>query len=94
MVDEMMKYFKVIGEIQSEIQKTDNFDEAIKVGVQKVLQAFPSEYAIIWYKEEEYLHPYYWRGSISVIAERLKRLSINFDAPRLPKITNILLPFL
>lgn len=63
MVDEMMKYFKVIGEIQSEIQKTDNFDEAIKVGVQKVLQAFPSEYAIIWYKEEEYLHPYYWRGS-------------------------------
>ena len=63
MTDEMMKYFKVIGEIQNEIRKTDSFDEAIKTGVQKILQAFPSEYAIIWYKEGEYLHPYYWRGS-------------------------------
>ena len=63
MTDEMMNYFRVIGEIQNEIKKANCFDEAIKVGVQKILQAFPSEYAILWYKEEESLHPYYWRGS-------------------------------
>ena len=43
MTDEMMNYFRVIGEIQNEIKKANCFDEAIKVGVQKILQAFPSE---------------------------------------------------
>lgn len=63
MTDEMRNYFKVIGEIQNEIKKTSSFDQAIKVGVWKILQAFPAEYAILWYKEGELLHPYYWRGS-------------------------------
>ena len=39
MTDEMRNYFKVIGEIQNEIKKTSSFDQAIKVGVWKILQA-------------------------------------------------------
>ena len=35
-----MNYFRVIGDIQNEIKKANCFDEAIKVGVQKILQAF------------------------------------------------------
>lgn len=86
MTDEMMNYFRVIGEIQNEIKKANCFDEAIKVGVQKILQAFSSEYAILWYKEGESLHPVHGKRALKCHTGRTHDLSQREYRVHFPKL--------
>lgn len=61
MDNNMLRYFKIIGEVQSIIQKSDTLDEAIKGGLKSILNLCNADYAVIWYKDrDDVLHPYFW----------------------------------
>ncbi len=59
----MLNYYKTIGKVQQAISKADNLDEALKLGLQVILDSSAADYAIMWYtdpQEGNRLHPYYW----------------------------------
>lgn len=56
-----LKYFKIIGEIQTIIAKANTLEEALKGGLKSIMQSCGVDYAVFWYKDvDEILHPYYW----------------------------------
>lgn len=59
----MLSYYKTIGKVQQAISRVDTLDEALKAGLQVVLESSAADYAIMWYtdpKSGDKLHPYYW----------------------------------
>lgn len=63
MKESMMKYFRVIGQIHSVVEKADNLEEALKSGLHIILDTCGADGAVIWYEDKEgdkKLHPYYW----------------------------------
>ena len=61
--DNMMKYFRVIGQLQSTVAKADTLDEALHEGLKIILDTLNADCAVIWYQDKEgdqMLHPYYW----------------------------------
>ncbi|MBE6014822.1 MAG: ATP-binding cassette domain-containing protein [Lachnospiraceae bacterium] len=60
---ESLKYYKTIGMVQQAITKVSTLDEALKAGLQVILESSAADYAIMWYKDntaKSLLHPYYW----------------------------------
>ncbi|MBR5337971.1 MAG: ATP-binding cassette domain-containing protein [Lachnospiraceae bacterium] len=58
-----MKYYKIIGKVQQAISKVSTLDEALKVGLQVILESSAADHAVMWYsdpKDNSKLHPYYW----------------------------------
>lgn len=68
MQDELMKYFKVLGQIQDIFKNSEDLDTALTSGIQAIIKEIPSDYAILWYagdstiEGQKILSPYYWRG--------------------------------
>lgn len=62
--DEILTYLKPIGQIQKAISKVERLDDAVNEGINIVLNAFPSDYAIVWYMDEDKknMRPYHWIG--------------------------------
>jgi len=57
----MLKYYKIIGELQSIISKANTLDEALKESLKEILRLGNADYAVLYYKDkQEVLHPYYW----------------------------------
>ena len=59
-----LKYYKIIGQIQTAVDKSTSLEEALKAGTKIILDSLTADYAIMWYlnKEDNLLHPYYWIG--------------------------------
>ena len=58
-----MKYYKIIGKVQQAISKVSTLDEALKAGLQVILENTAADYAVMWYSDpadDSRLHPYYW----------------------------------
>ena len=62
MEKDLLKYFTVIGKLQSTIAKSDTLDEALQSGLKLILDTCKADYCLIWYKnnKDNKLHPYYW----------------------------------
>lgn len=58
--DKFFNYYKVIGRIQSLISKANSLDEALRDGIKTIIDACGAEYAVVWYKVNDALRPYYW----------------------------------
>jgi len=57
----MLKYYKIIGQLQAIISKADSLDEALKESLKEILHLGNADYAVLYYKDRhEVLHPYYW----------------------------------
>lgn len=69
-----LKYFKLISLIQSTISKSESYYDAIRNGLKVIVGNSCADYAVVWYCENEVLHPYYWLSpidltSVSISAE-------------------------
>lgn len=64
-MDDMMKYFAVIGKINTLISRATTLQEALSDGIKEMLNVFPSDYAIVWYTDEqkETLRPFHFIGN-------------------------------
>ncbi len=60
----VLKYFKIIGEINSAISKETTVDGALKSGILTIVSNTFADYAVIWHlnDDDRRLHPYYWIG--------------------------------
>lgn len=59
----MLKYYRVIGQVQFAISKATTYDEAIQQGLHIVLDYTEADYAVLWYADNEdppALRPYFW----------------------------------
>jgi len=74
MNNELMKSFKLIGEIKSCISKTDNFEDAVRETLKLYMNKIPCNYAIFWCADEknEFLKPLYWLGNKDFVDFREK----------------------
>lgn len=59
---EFLKYYKIIGKIQSLIARAETLDEALQSGLKLILESCGADYCLIWYlnDKDNTLHPYYW----------------------------------
>ena len=60
---EMLKYFKVIGNIQSTVSKANTIDEALHNGLEVIMKDCEVDYVAVWFEDvkgDSVLHPYYW----------------------------------
>lgn len=57
---EDLKYFKIISLIQSAISKSETCYDAIKNGIKVITDHTTADHAIVWHREGNALHPYYW----------------------------------
>ena len=60
---EMLKYFKVIGSIQSGVAKANTIDEALHNGIDVIMKDCNVDYVVVWFEDvkgDSILHPYYW----------------------------------
>lgn len=72
---EALKYYKIIGQVQSAISKSEHFDEALEAGLKIILDNCHADYSIIWYvdsSEKEVLHPYYWIGPKDITSQKFE----------------------
>ena len=53
MEKDLLKYFTVIGKLQSTIAKSDTLDEALQSGLKLILDTCKADYCLIWYKNNK-----------------------------------------
>ena len=66
---ELLKYFKVIGNIQSSVAKADNIEEALRSGIDVIMKDCGVDYVAVWYEDskgDSILHPYYWISPVDL----------------------------
>lgn len=65
MMEDMMKYYGAIGKINTVVNRAESLDEALSEGIKIIIKAFPSDYCIVWYADEEkkILRPYHFIGA-------------------------------
>jgi len=58
----MLKTYKVIGDIRSQVNKADTIEDALKASLRIITSECGVQYAVVWYFNEldKLLHPYYW----------------------------------
>ena len=72
----MIKQFKAIGQIQSDVAKATTLKEAVESGIRTILNLLNTDYAVVWFEDtkgDSVLHPYYWICPIDVTSESCKR---------------------
>ena len=65
----LLKSYRIIGQISNVISKVDSFDEAIKSSLRIILDNCAADYAVIWYvgsNDKEHLKPYYWISPVDL----------------------------
>ncbi len=65
MAAEIMQQFKLIGDIQSIIAKSETLDQALQEGLRAIVRTCDAEAAVIWYADtnaDNILRPTYWVG--------------------------------
>lgn len=68
-MDNKIRYIQAIGIINDEIGKADSLEDGIKRGLKCLYDFSKSDYAILWYLNEEnrnIIHPFYWLGNIDL----------------------------
>ena len=69
---EAIKYYKIIGRINTACSKADSFGEALKSGIAIMTEEAVADFAALWYfsRSDGLLHPYYWtyREDITSVA--------------------------
>lgn len=57
-----MNLYKTIGRIISNIQSADDYDTAMKAGIECIIEANMADYAVLWYRSnnQKSLIPFYW----------------------------------
>ena len=66
---EMLKYFKIIGNIQSGVAKAKTIEEALHNGIDIVMKDCGVDYVAVWYEDvmgDSVLHPYYWISPVDL----------------------------
>jgi len=57
----LLNQYKLIGEIQSVTAKSSTIDEALRRGLQTIINGCGADHAVFYYKDKDgILHPYYW----------------------------------
>jgi len=57
----MLKYYKIIGQINAVISKSDTLNDALKNSLKALIDLCNANYVVIWYRDkQDVLHPYYW----------------------------------
>lgn len=59
----ILKYYKTINQLQSNIANADSFQNALSKGLDVVIKQCHADYAVVWYEDvkgDSVLHPYYW----------------------------------
>lgn len=64
MNSELLAYYRIIGQIQKNVQVAATMEDAVKGGLRIIEREFPCDEIILWYADEsgELLHPYFWLG--------------------------------
>lgn len=65
MKKELFDYFKVIGQVNSQVSKASTIDEALHIGMKTIHDGFDMDASILWYEvdEKKSLRPYFWYGA-------------------------------
>ena len=72
MNEQNLKYFRIIGQIQSIIAKSKTLDEAMEEGLKTILNNSAADYAILWSKDDNNLRPAFWICPIDITSKRYK----------------------
>lgn len=65
----MLKYFGIIGNIQTSVSKSNTFKEALHNGLDIIVKECGIDYVVVWcedIKGDSILHPYYWICPIDI----------------------------
>ena len=66
---QLLKYYKLIGKIQSDVAKANTIEEALRGGIDTIIKECGVDYVAVWYEDvkgDSVLHPYYWIGPIDL----------------------------
>lgn len=65
MKDELVRYLKIIGQINSLVAKAASLDEALHIGMKVIHEEFNIDASILWYEEKsnKILRPFFWYGA-------------------------------
>lgn len=64
-----LKYFRIIGNIQSGVAKANTIEEALHNGLDLIIKECQVDYVAVWYEDvkgDSVLHPYYWIGPFDI----------------------------
>jgi len=65
MNNSLSQYYHLIKQVQNAIAKVDNTDDALKAGLQTIVDTIDLDYAILWsIDESEKLTPFFWYGNL------------------------------
>lgn len=69
-----LKYYKIIGKLQSSVSKASSFDEAIQISLHAMLDNSAADYAVVWGANSngKYLMPYYWLCPLDLTSYKVK----------------------
>lgn len=66
---QLLKYYRLIGKIQSGVAKASTIEEALHEGIDTIIKECNVDYVAVWYEDvkgDSILHPYYWIGPIDL----------------------------
>lgn len=72
---EALKYFRIIGNIQSSVAKANTIEEALHNGLALIIKECGVDYVAVWYEDvkgDSVLHPYYWISPVDLSFKALK----------------------
>ena len=72
---EALKYFRIIGNIQSSVAKANTIEEALHNGLALIKKECGVDYVVVWYEDvkgDSVLHPYYWISPVDLSFKALK----------------------
>lgn len=66
MKDSMLRYYKTIGVMHSQISKADTMQEALQSALRIIVGECSVQYAVAWFLDEGKLHPQYWLAPVDL----------------------------
>lgn len=66
---ELLKYYKIIGDVQASVKKAATMDEALNDSLQIIMKACKADFVTVWFEDTQngsVLHPYYWVGPVDL----------------------------
>lgn len=72
-MNELFKYYKIIGELHTLVSRVDSLDKALRAGLSKIQESFNFDVSALWYQADgKIIRPFYWHGAYDLTSKTHK----------------------